>query len=129
MSLPTDLEDIFLAALEKESPAERAAWLDEVCRSQPQQRQEVERLLAAHSHVGDFLQSPPTAVVNAADTAREGASGPPRLSFLSPAQRPGPLGRLGHYEILEVVGSGAFGVVLKSHDEKLQRIVAIKTLA
>jgi uncharacterized protein (TIGR03067 family) len=51
------------------------------------------------------------------------------LSFLSPATRPGSLGRLGHYEILAVLGRGGFGVVLKAQDDVLDRVVAIKALA
>jgi formylglycine-generating enzyme required for sulfatase activity/serine/threonine protein kinase len=51
------------------------------------------------------------------------------LGFLQPSSRPDSLGRLAHYEILEVIGRGAFGTVLKAFDEKLQRVVAIKVLA
>ena len=51
------------------------------------------------------------------------------LDYLEPSTKPGSLGRLAHYEILEVVGSGAFGTVLRAFDDKLQRVVAIKVMA
>jgi uncharacterized protein (TIGR03067 family) len=51
------------------------------------------------------------------------------LDFLSPPEGPGHLGRLGHYEVLEVIGRGGMGVVLKGFDTVLRRIVAIKVLA
>jgi WD40 repeat protein/tRNA A-37 threonylcarbamoyl transferase component Bud32 len=34
--------------------------------------------------------------------------------------------RLGHYELLEIVGTGSFGTVYKARDPELDRIVAIK---
>lgn len=49
-------------------------------------------------------------------------------NFLQPASRPDSKGQLAHYEILEVLGRGAFGTVLKAFDAKLERVVAIKTL-
>ncbi|MCE9525213.1 MAG: protein kinase [Planctomycetales bacterium] len=51
------------------------------------------------------------------------------LGYLEPSTKPDSLGRLAHYEILEVVGSGAFGTVLRAFDDKLQRVVAIKVMA
>jgi WD40 repeat protein len=114
-----ELETIFLAALETESPEQRAALLDRACADQPAARRDLIRMLAAHARLGDFLDQP--AIAHLPVSERD-------LAFLQPPTKAGSLGRLAHYEILEVIGRGGCGIVLKASDEKLQRIVAIKAM-
>ncbi len=58
MSRPTpDIDEVFFAALERESPEARAAYLDEICASDPELRRRVERLLEAQPKVGSFLDA------------------------------------------------------------------------
>jgi hypothetical protein len=51
------------------------------------------------------------------------------LEFLQQSDKPDSLGRLAHYEVLEVIGRGGMGIVLRAFDEKLHRVVAIKVMA
>jgi hypothetical protein len=56
MNHPSPLEEIFFAALEKGSPQERAAYLDEACASDADLRRRVEKMLAAQVEAGSFLE-------------------------------------------------------------------------
>ena len=51
------------------------------------------------------------------------------LKLLAPTDHDRMIGRLGTYEVVGVIGSGGFGVVLKAFDAALNRYVAIKVLA
>ncbi len=130
-------ETLFAAALEKGTRAERAAFLEEACAGDAGLRRRVEALLGSHEDT-EFMNIP--AVERAAkpfageETAAmagptEGAEPGAPLDFLTPPEKPGLLGRLDHYEILEVIGRGGMGVVLRGFDEKLHRVVAIKVMA
>ena len=133
-------ETLFAAALERENPHERQAFLDEACGGDAVLRRRVEALLKSHARGGAFLVTPVleqmAACRPAGSTASpEASAGPspagpdPVLGLLETSRRPAALGRLKHYEVLEVLGKGAFGTVLKMFDERLHRVVAVKVLA
>ena len=50
------------------------------------------------------------------------------VDYLHPSDNPQALGRLGPYEISEVIGTGGMGIVLKGLDARLNRVVAVKVL-
>ena len=50
------------------------------------------------------------------------------VDSLAPSRRPGSLGRLGHYEVLEVIGQGGMGTVFKAEQDSPRRTVALKVV-
>ncbi len=50
-------------------------------------------------------------------------------ALLEPACHPELLGRIGRYELEQLVGRGGMGLVFRGYDTELHRVVAVKTLA
>ncbi|MFH1749088.1 MAG: serine/threonine-protein kinase [Planctomycetota bacterium] len=108
------LEQLFNAALKKESPAERVAFLDDACGDDPLLRATVESLLKAHDQAGTFLNTP------AID---------PDVTLASTPTSEQPGTRIGPYKILQQIGEGGFGhVYMAEQDEPVRRRVALKVI-
>ena len=130
--------DIFAAAVQIGDAVARATYLEQACGEDAGLRQRVETLLRTHDNAGDFLARPAleqlagdssaTSQGEKQDELSE-AEEDAELAFLQPSSKPGSLGRLGHYEVLEVLGRGGFATVVRAFDEVLQRVVAIKVLS
>lgn len=151
-------ESIFAEALQQPTPARRQAFLEEACAGDLALRQRVEALLRSHAAADNFLNEPaleqlgverpgalpdemahavtdrcpPLGATEAARKPKPSGKLPLEEAFLKllqPPRRPDGLGRLAHYEVLEVLGKGGFGTVLKAFDDRLHRVVALKLLS
>jgi serine/threonine protein kinase len=126
---PNRVQAVFLAAVKLADRDARTAYLDSACAGEADLRHRVEALLRAHNAPDSLLDAP---FVAADATQTHGDVSVPAdesLSFLAPPQRPDSLGRIGHYEVLEILGRGGFGVVFRAFDDVLQRVVAVKVLS
>ncbi len=134
------VEDLFLAALDQPDAKSRAQYLERACHGDAALRAQVDELLAAHFRTGEFLDVPALEQVRPdpdaantvtvhGETVSHREHDAEELGFLSPSKRPDSLGRIGHYEVLQVLGKGGFGIVFRAFDDVLQRVVAIKVMA
>lgn len=97
--------EIFSAALERDNPGERAAFLDSACAGQPALRARIEALLCAAEQAGEFL----------ADTEARVPEGPGT--------------RIDGYRLGERIGEGGFGVIYRAEqDHPVRRTVALKII-
>ena len=123
---PSTAKSIFLRALELSSAAERSAFVQQSCAGQPDLQVRVESLLKTALAPDSLLDKP---IVELDATQMVDAAPFVSLDFLEPSDVPGSLGRLNGYTVLEVIGRGGMGIVLRAVDPKLNRVVAIKVLA
>ena len=114
-SLPE--EPIFLQALEIESPADRAVYLDRACGADTQLRAGVEALLRASTKSGDLLDLP-----ELPDTAGYVLTIDRHPLEIAGAQ-------IGPYTLIEEIGEGGMGVVyLAEQRAPVRRKVALKII-
>jgi formylglycine-generating enzyme required for sulfatase activity/serine/threonine protein kinase len=137
--MPTDVErvqTVFLSAAEISDLANRARFLDGACAGDTELRFRVEALLRAHEQPDSLLDrpavAPPAPAPGPTNTIGyergAGTADEVSLGFLAPTTRADSLGRIGHYEVLQVLGQGGFGIVFRAFDDVLQRVVAVKVL-
>ena len=118
-------ETIFVAALEKSTPAERTAYLEGACAGDPGLRRRVEALLGAHEQSGDLLDPP---VHSPGPSTRFDVGAPPaRLAGGAHQRVPG--ARIGPYKLLQAIGEGGMGVVFMAEQAApIRRKVALKVI-
>jgi len=130
------VERLFEAALSLDS-AEREAFLDRECSSDPDVRRVVEELLADNAHAGSFLLHPPFEHIDKAAFFEQLVAGETRsldstasASPGAPAQQlwPGQV-LLNRFVVVRFIAKGGMGEVYEAEDRHLQRThVAIKTI-
>lgn len=124
---PGDAKSIFLKALELPTASEQAEFVQKACAGQPELQARVQILLKT-AHDPDSLLDQPVSEIGATQAEPRDPNSE-TLGFLEPCDVPGSLGQLGGYAVLEFIGRGGMGIVVRAMDSKLNRIVAIKVLA
>ena len=106
-------DNVFDEARRLGSPEERAAYLDDACADDKDQRRRIEALLDADGRTDSLLDEPILA--------------DPTEDFKTSMKQPGQ--NIGPYKLLQQIGEGGFGVVyLAEQQEPVRRRVALKVI-
>lgn len=111
-SIAQDAKSFFLEAIEKYSPDQWPAYLDQAVGNDQPLRRRVEILLQAHRDEQSLLDNPAVASPTIAQSLVEGAGS-----------------QIGPYKLIEQIGEGGMGTVwMAQQTEPVKRLVALKLI-
>ena len=104
--------DQLLQEVLEQDPLERTAFLDKACGDDDELRREVESLLGFHQRAENFIETPPSDIAADWLSAKDSRAGQ----------------RIGHYELVRLIGRGGMDEVYLARDTRLGRPAALKLL-
>ncbi len=120
-------KSIFLSALDRETPADREAYLAGACGTNASLRQAVNELLAAHEKAENVLDRTPGPVGHIREQLEVAVGFDPTSDDVYSTDRTGEV--IGNYKLLEHIGEGGFGqVYVAEQSQPVKRRVALKLI-
>jgi serine/threonine protein kinase len=109
-----EVEAVFLAALDRATPEERAAYVEQACAGRPDLLERVRELLASHDESRGPLDAAPPGMAGTVD---------------GPGVAEGPGTVVGPYKLLQQLGEGGMGTVFMAEQtQPVRRMVALKVI-
>jgi serine/threonine protein kinase/tetratricopeptide (TPR) repeat protein len=117
--------EIFIAALQRDDPKDRRAYVEGACGGDAGLWERVQALFGAFERAGSFLQAPAANLDTTGAIVAAHGNGPERLA--SPAEDLGAV--IGPYKLREQIGEGGMGVVyVAEQTQPVRRKVALKVI-